>query len=1307
MFFSATTESTRLVDRYEAIVNTIDDGLYQLDAAGRFVAVNDRIVELLGIGRDELIGEHVSVVLDDETIDRFTDAIRRSVETDDSVVVIEAEMSTVAGEFVPFEFRISPLREDGDFVGTVGVARDISQRYAYERRLEREKAAIESELEAIFDRISDGVFALDEQFRFTHVNERAASLFESDALLGKVIWDTIPGKETLDGFRTALDTAIDSQSVVTQEVHYPPIDSWLEMQIYPSETGVSIYFHDITERVQRDQEIELYETTVETIWDGVATLDPDDNIVMVNNALCEMTGFERDALVGEPVTKIHDKTVNEAAKQQTQEVYDGEREFGQLEFGLHTADGDVIPVEGRFGPYEYGEGEIGKTGVMRDVSERRAIERERERRTKHQEVIAKLGQSALTTHAGDLDELFHEATTLVADTLDTHYCKVLDLDEEREELLLREGVGWRDGIVGEATVAANENSQAGYTLLSESAVLVTDLHNEHRFSGPELLTSHEVTSGISTIIGSIDNPWGILGTHDTERRSFTDEDVQFVQSVANILAETIERIAREVELQRYETTVETVWDGVTTLDADERFVMVNRAFCEMTGYDRDEVLGEHVSLIIDEATHEQAGELHEGVESGEIDVAVLEYDLKTADGGTIPVEARFGPTEFEDGTSGGTGVIRDMTEHKARERALREYETIVETINDGVYVLDDKYRFVLVNDAYVEMTGRSREELIGAHCSVVVGDEISDQAAEESLDLAKVEGEFATIEAEIIRPDGTRLPGESRFTPLLDNDGVYRGTVGVVRDLTERRKRERALEESERRYRTLAENFPGGVVALFDEECRYLTAGGELLNQLGIDSDEVVGESIYERYPPELVERIEPHFETVFEGEHVAFEETYYERDLYAQAVPVRNGDDEIFAGMLMVQDITERKEHERELAALNRLNESIRSISHAAAEATSREMIEQRACETVLVPEPYSCAWFHPVDRGGLASASVVSGDDGGLFQAIQRDDDVLPDPIETAYETGSTTIVDDVREYPPWDSIRAAVDKCDVRAVAAIPVVHEEIPYGVLTICADTPSAFTDHDTDMLTQLGEIVGHAINAIERRKALVGDSVTQLELQLEIDDEPLAKLTEDGGKIVFDRTVPSSDDAVIHFVTVTGIDDDVFLETAESIELIEHVRQLASDEETSVYEVTSSGSRLVETLTRYSGQLQTLTIEDGHDYLLVDFPTNIDIRSLLASLEDLVDGVDLRAQRTRPRDETTLQSYRSVLADALTDRQRVALETAYFAGYFDWPRSSTGEDVAEILDLSSATFTQHLRIAERKIFDAMFAEAPG
>jgi PAS domain S-box-containing protein len=169
-------------------------------------------------------------------------------------------------------------------------------------------------------------------------------------------------------------------------------------------------------------------------------------------------------------------------------------------------------------------------------------------RARQQEAVVELGQRALA-HA-DLGDLMQNAVGSIAEVLDIEYAKVLELLPGGEELLVRAGVGWKEGVVGRATVNANRDAQAGYTLLSDEPVVVEDLRYEQRFRGHPLLREHGVVSGMTVIIRPGGRPFGILGAHTRERKAFTEDDVNFLRAVANVLAAAIER-ERAEEKQRF------------------------------------------------------------------------------------------------------------------------------------------------------------------------------------------------------------------------------------------------------------------------------------------------------------------------------------------------------------------------------------------------------------------------------------------------------------------------------------------------------------------------------------------------------------------------------------------------------------------------------------------------------------------------------------------------------------------------------------------------------------------------------------
>ena len=194
------------------------------------------------------------------------------------------------------------------------------------------------------------------------------------------------------------------------------------------------------------------------------------------------------------------------------------------------------------------EGSCIRAASRVDVTARKRAEAGLLARARQQQAVASLGELALRER--DVQKVFERATAAVADTLDVEYCKVLELLPGGREVLLRAGVGWKEGLVGSARVGTGADSQAGYTLASGAPVIVRDLRTEPRFRGPPLLTEHGVVSGMSCIIrGAEGEAWGVLGTHATRLIEFTDDDVSFLTAVANILGYAIQRERAEAALR--------------------------------------------------------------------------------------------------------------------------------------------------------------------------------------------------------------------------------------------------------------------------------------------------------------------------------------------------------------------------------------------------------------------------------------------------------------------------------------------------------------------------------------------------------------------------------------------------------------------------------------------------------------------------------------------------------------------------------------------------------------------------------------
>ncbi|MDB6109959.1 MAG: Histidine kinase [Pedosphaera sp.] len=186
--------------------------------------------------------------------------------------------------------------------------------------------------------------------------------------------------------------------------------------------------------------------------------------------------------------------------------------------------------------------------LEQQVRERERSERALLNRAHQQTVIAALGQFALVT--SDLSTLLNQATMLIAQTLEVEYCKVLELKPDGRSLLLRAGVGWKEGFVGQFELDGGPSSQAGYTLSSGEPVVVPDLREETRFQIPEFLIEHGVISSVTVVIQGHNRPFGILGIDTTRERIFSEEEVHFLLAIATALAMAVDRQRTEPELQK-------------------------------------------------------------------------------------------------------------------------------------------------------------------------------------------------------------------------------------------------------------------------------------------------------------------------------------------------------------------------------------------------------------------------------------------------------------------------------------------------------------------------------------------------------------------------------------------------------------------------------------------------------------------------------------------------------------------------------------------------------------------------------------
>ncbi|MFC6726149.1 bacterio-opsin activator domain-containing protein, partial [Halobium palmae] len=148
----------------------------------------------------------------------------------------------------------------------------------------------------------------------------------------------------------------------------------------------------------------------------------------------------------------------------------------------------------------------------------------------------------------------------------------------------------------------------------------------------------------------------------------------------------------------------------------------------------------------------------------------------------------------------------------------------------------------------------------------------------------------------------------------------------------------------------------------------------------------------------------------------------------------------------------------------------------------------------------------------------------------------------------------------------------------------------------------------------------------------------------------------------------------------------------DGLDGVDHVRTVGGREDEQVLEVRWTDEPATLMFAGYGGYVTEARIEDGSFRVVVELPHEVDVREVIDVVKRRYPESELVAQRSTTRSVQTLKEFRSAIGDRLTEKQRSALEAAYAAGYFAWPRESTGEEIAEALGVSPPTFHQHLRL---------------
>lgn len=433
---------------------------------------------------------------------------------------------------------------------------------------------------------------------------------------------------------------------------------------------------------------------------------------------------------------------------------------------------------------------------------------------------------------------------------------------------------------------------------------------------------------------------------------------ELLKAKENLEKQVRERTAKLSESEgKYRNLIENSQDGFVIIQ-DGKLVFINEAMSNILNYAEEEIIGRDIANFMPPAERERAlKNIRKVIKKGGI--TLQEYKITTKDGQIKQMQVTLSSIKYE-GKPAIQTVVRDITEYKQIEKALREseskYRELVQNANSIILRMDTKGYVTFFNEFAQSFFGYAEHEILGRNVVGTIAPETDTSGRNIALmieDIGQHPERYAANENENMRRSGERVWIAWTNKAILDDQGRIVETLSVGNDITARKQIEETLRQSEEKYRTLIENIQDGVFLIQDRKIKYFNEAFARI--LGCTAEEIVGKDFSNFVAPEDLEMVGDRYIQMMAGEDVPMEYEFHgirkndaERTTVHMTVGLINYQGRP-AALGTVKDITARKQMEEALAAeRERLAVTFRSIGDGliATDAKGRVVIVNKVAE-------------------------------------------------------------------------------------------------------------------------------------------------------------------------------------------------------------------------------------------------------------------------------------------------------------------------------------------------------------------------
>jgi PAS domain S-box-containing protein len=703
--------------------------------------------------------------------------------------------------------------------------KQLEQAYSELIRTEEELTLEKKRLESLIDYSSLAIVTLDKDHNILSFNSKFGKLFQFKEIdvVGENLDKVISGKEYINDAISYTRETIEGKAIHGFGKRKRKDGTYIDVEFFGvpviidgKVTGAYGIYKNLSEQIKaaralRENE-ERNQTLLETMYDGFGIQDKNGVFTYVNKRLCEMLRYQRDELVGRPAKDFLDKTNQAILKQQLGKR--GWSDFNSYELTWTAKDGGKVYTTISPSVILDAKGHVKDFfAVVTDISERKKAE------------------EALM----ESEQLYR---TLIENSLTGIY-------------MIKKG----------GFIFANENFRTitGYSEEDLKSMDPVDIiHPEHR-------------ERIRNRVESRLRGEGVTSEYETEivRKDGTIRDMLLRAAIVvfehqpavlgNLIDITelkrTEKALRESE-EKYRTILESIEDGYFEVDIAGNLTFFNDSICKILGYSGDELTGMNSREYTDKKDVKKLYQAFNKVYTTGQPSKAFDWGIIRKDGAKGHVDASISLiNDGEDHPIGFRGIVRDITEEKSIEEALRQseekYRNILESIEEGYYEVDLKGDFTFFNDSFRKIVGYTKYELLEANYRQYTDPELAKGMYQAFNKVYVSEKPMKGYEWEIISKDGIKRYLEISISLRNDSEGNRIGFGGIVRDVTERKLAEEAFQREKERFRVLVEESPFGV-ALIGKDGLFKYLNPKFIEIFGYTLEDIpVGKKWFEKAYPD------------------------------------------------------------------------------------------------------------------------------------------------------------------------------------------------------------------------------------------------------------------------------------------------------------------------------------------------------------------------------------------------------------------------------------------------------------------------